>query len=130
MPSPALLFIVNASTLGRFGLPGVTTMCAVEKDSAEFLEKPIVGRLSERLSSMDLRFQELEQMIGDPDQQANGSKFQEILREHGSLSPLIQLHRKYLVNLGELEEANEIIASGSDLELKELAEMEIGRAHV
>ena len=126
MPSPALLFIVNASTLGRFGLPGVTTMCAVEKDSAEFLEKPIEGRLSDRLSAMDLRFQELEQMIGDPEQQANGSKFQEILREHGSLSPLIQLHRKYLACLGELEEANEIIASGSDLELKELAEMELG----
>ncbi|MDE0960648.1 MAG: peptide chain release factor 1 [Planctomycetota bacterium] len=101
-------------------------MCAAEKDTTEFLEKPIEGRLSERLFAMDQRFQDLEQLIGEPAQQADGMKFQEILREHGSLSPMIHLHRKYVICLGNLAEANEIIASGSDLELKELAEMELG----
>ena len=65
-------------------------MCAADKDSAEFLEKPLEGRLKERLAAMEERFVELEGMIGDPDQQADGSRFQEILREHGGLSPLRQ----------------------------------------
>jgi len=100
-------------------------MCAAEKDTAEFLEKPIEGRLSQRLVSMEQRFVELEGLIGDPAQQADGNKFQAILREHGSLSPMVQPHRQYISSLAELSEAREIIDCDDDPELKELAESEL-----
>ncbi len=101
-------------------------MCAADKDSAEFLEKPLEGRLKERLAAMEERFVELEGMIGDPDQQADGSRFQEILREHGGLSPMVQLYRKYVSTCTDLAEAIDIIEQGDDEELKELAELEVG----
>lgn len=99
-------------------------MSAADKDPSDFLEKPIEGNLHDKLSAMDERFVELEQLISDPDQQGSG-KFQELLKEHGSLASLVTLYRDYNKSCAALEEARELIASGDDPELKELAEMEL-----
>ena len=99
-------------------------MSAPDKDPSDFLEKPIEGNLLDKLSEMDERFVELEKLISDPDQQGSG-KFQDLLKEHGSLVSLVTLYRDYNKSCASLEEARELIASGDDPELKELAEMEL-----
>ena len=99
-------------------------MSSADKETSDFLEKPIEGNLLDKLSAMEERFVELEQLISDPDQQGSG-KFQELLKEHGSLISLVTLYREYGKSCSALDEAQEILASGDDPELKELAEMEL-----
>ncbi|OUU21907.1 MAG: peptide chain release factor 1 [Planctomycetia bacterium TMED53] len=99
-------------------------MSSADKETSDFLEKPIEGNLLDKLSAMEERFVELEQLISDPDQQGSG-KFQELLKEHGSLISLVTLYREYGKSCAALDEAQEILASGDDPELKELAEMEL-----
>ncbi|MDG1454835.1 MAG: peptide chain release factor 1 [Planctomycetota bacterium] len=78
----------------------------------------------DKLSAMQDRFVELEQLISDPENQGSG-KFQDMLKEHGSLAAMVTLYRDYSRSSGSLQEAEEIIASGDDEELKELAEAEL-----
>jgi len=99
-------------------------MSASDKDTPDFLDKPIEGKLEEKLSAMEQRYVELEQLISDPEQQGSG-KFQELLKEHGSLLSLVNLYREYGKSRETLTEAQEIIDSGDDAELKELAEAEL-----
>ncbi len=105
-------------------IDGTLWMSASDKDTADFLDKPIEGNLLDKLSAMQDRFVELEQLISDPENQGGG-KFQDMLKEHGSLAAMVTLYRDYSRSSGSLQEAEEIIASGDDEELKELAEAEL-----
>lgn len=105
-------------------IDGTLWMSASDKDTADFLDKPIEGNLLDKLSAMQDRFVELEQLISDPKNQSSG-KFQDMLKEHGSLAAMVTLYRDYSRSSGSLQEAEEIIASGDDEELKELAEAEL-----
>ena len=105
-------------------IDGNLWMSESDKDTADFLDKPIEGNLLDKLSAMQDRFVELEQLISDPKNQGSG-KFQDMLKEHGSLAAMVTLYRDYSRSSGSLQEAEEIIASGDDEELKELAEAEL-----
>ncbi|MGE4633570.1 MAG: peptide chain release factor 1 [Planctomycetota bacterium] len=100
-------------------------MAAADKDTSDFLSKPIEGKLSERLAEMEARFVELEQLISDPDQQSDGARFRKMLQEHGSTAQMVGLYRDYLKTSLDLEEARTIIAAGEDADLQELAEQEL-----
>ncbi|MGE4618839.1 MAG: peptide chain release factor 1 [Planctomycetota bacterium] len=100
-------------------------MAAADKDTADFLDQPIAGRLAVRLDGLQSRFVEIEQLIADPEQQSDGVRFREMLQEHGSLAPLVALYRDYCKTGEHLAEAEALIASGDDPELKELAELEL-----
>ena len=100
-------------------------MAAADKDTADFLEKPIEGRLAQRLQALEARYVELEQLIGDPQQQADRARFQEMLQEHGTASILVGLYREYCKIVVDLEEARTIIESGEDEDLQELAQLEL-----
>ena len=89
-----------------------------------FLEAPIDGKLYENLQAKETRFIELEELIGDPDTQNDRSKFQEILKEHGTTATLVSLFRDYKKVSDDLAEAKEL-AEGDDPEMKELGEAEI-----
>jgi peptide chain release factor 1 len=117
---PALVLFQPAT----YEIDGTLWMSASDKDTADFLDKPIEGNLLDKLSAMQDRFVELEQLISDPENQGGG-KFQDMLKEHGSLAAMVTLYRDYSRSSGSLQEAEEIIASGDDEELKELAEAEL-----
>jgi peptide chain release factor 1 len=99
-------------------------MAAAEKDTADFLDKPLEGQLAERLAQLQARSVELEQLIGDPVQQVDSARFQELLQEHGSIAQLVALYRAYCKTSLDLDEALKIIDADDDAELKELAEQE------
>ena len=77
--------------------------------------------LEEKLS----RFEELEQLLMDPDVQANSSRIAAVAREHGSLAKLATKYRRFKDLNEQIRDAVEMI-EGNDPELRELAEAEVG----
>lgn len=89
-----------------------------------FLEEPIQGGLRTRLDALSARFDELEQLIGNPDSQKDRAKFQELLKEHGTIAPQVESYRQYRRALTAFEEAEQL-AQGNDPDLQELAAAEL-----
>jgi len=70
------------------------------------------------------RFIELEQNLVDPEVLGNSNKLASVAREHGSLAKLATKYRRFKELNNEISETREMIA-GDDLEMRELAEMEL-----
>ena len=78
----------------------------------------------DKIKDLDVRFQELESLLSDPEVIANQPEFRKLSREHAELSPLIAAYRRYARVLVEIEENRELL---DDAEMKEMAEEELGR---
>ena len=85
-----------------------------------FLEAPIEGKLHDKLSALEARFDELERALGDPATQSDRQRFQEILKEHGTTATLVGMFRAYRRATDGLAEAQELSGAGGDPELREL----------
>lgn len=70
------------------------------------------------------RFETLETQLVDPDVLANASRLAGIVREHGSLARLAGKYRRYKELSTQIQEAQQL-ASDEDVELRELAELEL-----
>ena len=70
------------------------------------------------------RYEELEQMMTDPEVLSNSSKLAAVAREHGRLAKLATLYRSFKLMLDEIAELNEM-ASSDDPDEKELASSEL-----
>lgn len=70
------------------------------------------------------RFEELEKQMSDPDILAQGSKFGQIAREHGSLAKVATKYRRFKQLVAEIEELRHMLTSAS-AEERELAEAEL-----
>ena len=77
----------------------------------------LVDKLRERAD----RFNELTEMLADPELAADGKRYPEVLRERGSLEKSAQLFGKLKELIDRRSEAEAIVADGSDEELVELA---------
>lgn len=71
------------------------------------------------------RFSEVEQQLGDPIVCADSKKMQELGKEHSRLKKLVTLDDTLLKTRKDLQENTEIIDSGGDPELIEMAQSEI-----
>ncbi len=78
----------------------------------------------DKIKDLDVRFQELESLLSDPEVIANQPEFRKLSREHAELSPLVAAYRRYARVLVEIEENRELL---DDAEMKEMAEEELGR---
>jgi peptide chain release factor 1 len=76
--------------------------------------------LEEKLS----RFEELEQLLVDPDVLGNSTRLTATIREHGSLNRLATKYRRFKELNAEIADAREM-AAGDDAEMGELAEAEL-----
>ncbi len=70
------------------------------------------------------RHQELEQQLSDPVVIADRSRFAAVAREHGTLSKRVKPYLEYKSVLHNLEEAEALLASESDPDMRALAEEE------
>ncbi len=82
--------------------------------------------MNDKIESLLARYEDLERSMADPEVLSDTNRLQELAREHGQLAPVVDTWRKLEKILGEIEEHGQIIASGDDPELAELAEEEIG----
>jgi peptide chain release factor 1 len=83
--------------------------------------------IREQLDSQLRRFEELEAKMSDPAVLADGSKFSQVAREHGSLARLAMKYRRFKALVAEVAELNRMSEDGSPDE-KELAEAELPAA--
>ncbi|RAR70868.1 peptide chain release factor 1 [Flavobacterium aciduliphilum] len=82
----------------------------------------------ERLQYVKQRFDEISDLIIQPDVIADQKRYVQLNQEYKTLKALME-KREELINVtGNIEEANEIIADGSDAEMVEMAKMQLDEA--
>ena len=75
----------------------------------------------DKLELVENRYEELTQMISDPEVIANQSEWQKLMKEHASIEEIVLKFREYKKAKQAMEEAEELM---QDPEMKELAEVE------
>lgn len=92
------------------------------------LSKKIDNTMLERLQYVKQRFDEISDLIIQPDVIADQKRYVQLNQEYKGLKALME-KRDELINVtGNIEEANEIIADGSDEEMVEMAKMQLEEA--
>ena len=76
----------------------------------------------QRLEDVEKRYDELTIKISDPNEIANTSNWQKLMKEHAEITPIVEKYREYKKYKNTIEENQELL---KDPELKELAEAEI-----
>ncbi len=79
----------------------------------------------EKLAEVENRYNELEQMLGDPDVMQNYERVAEYAKERSDLTEIVSAYRDYKRQREELVEARELAREADDAEMKELAQMEV-----
>lgn len=78
----------------------------------------------EQLEHLELRYQEINSMLSDPEITKDTNKLTELSKEEGDLRETVQEFRKLKETIKELEEINELLSESLEDEMKELAELE------
>ena len=82
--------------------------------------------LMNKLQELDGRYSEIESQINDPAIAADINKIIPLSKEQGKLRPLVTKYREYMKALGEIADAEAIIADETaDADFKEMAEDEL-----
>jgi len=85
-------------------------------------------KMLERLQYVKQRFDEISDLIIQPDVIADQKRYVQLNQEYKGLKALME-KREELINItGNIDEANEIIADGSDAEMVEMAKMQLDEA--
>ena len=75
----------------------------------------------DKLEAVERRYEELTQMISDPEVISNNSEWQKLMKEHSSIEDIVFKFREYKEAKQHMEEAKEMM---EDKDLKDLAEAE------
>jgi len=78
----------------------------------------------DRLTGVESRFLEIEQLLSQPEIVQDQEKYQKIAREHSELSKIVHAYRKYKSVDSQMADAKELMKD-SDPEMKELARNEL-----
>lgn len=81
--------------------------------------------LLKKLEECEKRYQEVQQLILDPNLVKDQKKYKDTMRENGYLSELSELYAKYKKVLSGIQEAKEMITNEDDAEMKEMAREEL-----
>ena len=82
----------------------------------------------DRLQYVKQRFDEVSDLIIQPDVIADQKRYVQLNKEYKDLKALVEKREEYINAVGNIEEANEIIADGSDVEMVEMAKMQLEEA--
>ena len=82
----------------------------------------------EKLNIVKQRFDEVNDLIIQPDVIADQKRYIELNKEYKDLRALMDEREKYLELTNNIDEAKEIIADGSDAEMTEMAKMQLEEA--
>ncbi len=79
----------------------------------------------ERLEGVKIRFEEVAEMITDPEIISDMKKYVKLNKEYKSLEPIVKAYKEYKDVLSNIESAKEILADEKDEELREMAKLEL-----
>ena len=80
--------------------------------------------MTEKLAAMEARYNELTAMLADPAVLADRAKWQSLAVEHSEYEPVMELYGRYKKVREDIEGCAQIIKSGEDKELVEIAKAE------
>jgi peptide chain release factor 1 len=79
----------------------------------------------DKLEAVELKFEEISTRMSDPSN--TGETFTELMKEHSTLSPIVEKYREYKSAKKELQDTLSLLETGGlDKEMKQLAEEELG----
>ncbi len=81
--------------------------------------------LTEQLSRVEERYEDLDRLMADPDVVADYARVLELAQERSGLEELVSAFRRYQDLQGQLSDSRELLTESDDPELAELAELEI-----
>ena len=81
--------------------------------------------LLDRLEGIKLRFEEVGQLITDPDVISDMKRYVKLNKEYKDLEPLVETYKEFKNLLSNIESAKEIVATEKDEEMREMAKMEL-----
>ena len=76
----------------------------------------------EKLEGVEKRYEELTQLISDPEVIARSQEWQKLMKEHAEIADVVEKFREYKKQLQIIEDSKQLM---EDKELKDLAEMEM-----
>ena len=79
----------------------------------------------EALREAEKKYEEIGEKLMQPDVIGNEELFKNLMKEHKTLTPIIEKYREYVKVQKDIEGAQEIIREETDRELRELAEEEL-----
>ncbi len=79
----------------------------------------------DKLEGLKIRFEEVSQLITDPEVIADMQRYIKLNKEYKDLEPIIQAYNDYKNLLSNIENAKEMLKSEKDEDLKEMAEDEL-----
>jgi len=79
----------------------------------------------EKLKEVKNRYMELEKYLSDPEVISNNSRFQEYVKEHSELSPLVASFDEYNQVIKELADTREMLEEEDDEEFVQMAQEEL-----
>ena len=82
----------------------------------------------DRLQIVKQRFDEISDLIIQPDVIADQKRYVQLNQEYKGLKALAEKRDEYLMLMANIEEANEIIADNSDADMTEMAKMQLEEA--
>lgn len=88
-----------------------------------FLNMADLGLL-EKLMGIKQRFDEVADLIIQPDVISDQARYAKLNKEYSELKEIVGIYEAYQALVNSIQEADEIIADGSDAEMVELAKME------
>ena len=81
--------------------------------------------LLEKLDGLVARFEEVSTLITDPAVIADQKRYVKLTKEYKELGDLMNARKEYMLVLGGIEEAKEIIVNETDPEMREMAREEL-----
>ena len=82
-------------------------------------------RMVDRLQSIETRYQELSDLIAQPQTMNDMEQWRKLVKEHAQIEPIAQKSKEYRALLKELEECKELADGETEEELRELAVEEV-----
>ena len=79
----------------------------------------------DKLEGVKIRFEEVSELITDPEIINDMKRYVKLNKEYKSLEPIIEAYKEYKNILENIESSKEILAEETDEEMKEMAKMEL-----
>jgi peptide chain release factor 1 len=79
----------------------------------------------DKLEAINQRYLDVEKLISSPNAMDDMKLYIQLSKEYKDLEPIIKIYKKYDLLLSNIAEAKEILSNTDDLEMKEMAKMEL-----
>lgn len=78
-----------------------------------------------KLASLEERYEELSNLIGDPEVIADLPLWQQYVKSHSELTGVVNVYREYMKVTREIQEAKALLAEDADADMREMAQLEL-----